>query len=217
MAEGLIRAYDRSRHQRRRLLPKIQSIAVFCGASAGHSAIYRAAAIELGQGLAQAGIRIVYGGGRIGLMGAVADAAMAAGGTVVGVIPEFLKRVEIANMEVADLIVTDSMHSRKQRMFEMSDAFITFAGGLGTLDETFEILTWRQLGLHDKPILICDIAGSAQPLVALIDAAIEQGFAKPDVRELFEVTNGVQATLDHVRRSSAPAGADAADQSASRL
>jgi uncharacterized protein (TIGR00730 family) len=176
-------------------MPKIRSAAVFCGASAGADPLFHAAATALGAGLAAAGIRLVYGGGRVGLMGAVADAALAAGGEVTGVIPEFLTRVEVAHPGADPMIVTDSMHSRKQRMFALSDAFVTLAGGLGTLDETFEILTWRQLGLHDKPILLCDLAGSAGPLLRLIEATIETGFARPEIRALYEVVPDVAGLL----------------------
>jgi uncharacterized protein (TIGR00730 family) len=128
-------------------------------------------------------------------MGAVADAALAAGGDVVGVIPEFLTRLEVAHGGLAELVVTDSMHARKQRMYELSDAFVVLPGGLGTMDEAMEIITWRQLRLHDKPILLCDIAGSAAPLVAAIEAAIARGFALPESRRLFQVAEGVEATL----------------------
>lgn len=193
-------------------MPQITSVAVFCGASPGELEAYAEAAAELGRGLARAGLRLIYGGGRIGLMGAVADAALAGGGQVVGVIPEFLTRWEVAHQGLDQLIVTDSMHSRKQRMFELSDAFVVFAGGLGTMDETFEILTWRQLRLHDKSILICDVAGSARPLVDLIEAIIDSGFARPEARALFEVVEGVPALL--ARLTGLPAGADA---DASRL
>ena len=176
-------------------MPNIRSVAVFCGASAGDLPLFHAAATALGRGLAQAGLRLVYGGGEIGLMGAVADAALDAGGEVVGVIPEFLTRSEVAHQRVREMIVTDSMHTRKARMFELADAFVSFAGGLGTLDETFEILTWRQLGLHDKPILISDVAGCARPLLALIEATIAAGFARADIRGLYEVVDGVPALL----------------------
>ena len=132
-----------------------------------------------GTGWREAGIRLVYGGGRIGLMGVMADAALAAGGTVLGVIPEFLTRREVAHEGITELVVTASMHSRKQRMFEAADAFVSLPGGLGTLDETIEIITWRQLGLHAKPILICDVAGSAAPFLATIEAAIAADFAAP--------------------------------------
>ncbi len=176
-------------------MPQIHSVAVFCGARAGSAPVFRQAAAALGRGLAEAGIRLVFGGGRIGLMGAVADAALASGGAVTGVIPEFLTRAEVAHPGVRDMIVTDSMHSRKQRMFELSDAFVSLPGGLGTLDETVEIITWRQLRLHAKPVLLCDVAGSAGPFLAVIEAAITAGFAEDWARDLFEVRAGVDATL----------------------
>ncbi|MEO9189899.1 MAG: TIGR00730 family Rossman fold protein [Acetobacteraceae bacterium] len=174
----------------------IRSVAVFCGSRLGASPDYRVAAAALGRGLAEARLRLVFGGGRIGLMGALADAALAAGGEVVGVIPEFLARIEVAHAGLTELTLTDSMHARKLRMYELSDAFVVLPGGLGTLDEALEVITWRQLGLHDKPILLCDVAGSAAPLVATIEAAIARGFATPEMRGLFELTDGVAATLD---------------------
>ncbi len=173
----------------------LRSVAVFCGSRMGRSPVYRAAAVALGEGLGRAGITLVYGGGRVGLMGAMADGVLAAGGSVVGVIPEFLEQSEVAHAGVSELIVTDSMHTRKRRMFELSDAFVSFCGGLGTFDETFEILTWRQLRLHDKPILICDVDGSAAPLLGLIEGCIADGFAPPDARDLYEVVTGVPALL----------------------
>jgi len=175
-------------------MPAIHSVAVFCGSASGSNPAFAAAARELGQGLAASGMRLVYGGGRVGLMGAVADAVLQAGGNILGVIPEFLTRREVAHTGVA-LNVTDSMHSRKQLMFAEADAFVSLPGGLGTLDETIEIITWRQLGLHDKPIVLCDIAGSTAPLRAAIDAAIDSGFAAPRARGLFRVVEGVPALL----------------------
>lgn len=171
------------------------TVAVFCGSSFGHDKVFREAAVALGDGLARADIRLVYGGGRIGLMGAVADAALAAGGEVLGVLPDFLRTTEIAHTALTRLEVTDSMHARKRRMFELSDAFVSFPGGVGTLEETIEILTWRQLGLHTKPILICDVADAAAPLLAAIEAAIARGFAKPSLRTCYEVIVGVPALL----------------------
>jgi uncharacterized protein (TIGR00730 family) len=176
-------------------MPEIHAVAVFCGSRTGNDPVYRAAAQALGDGLARAGIRLVYGGGRIGLMGVMADAALAAGGTVTGVIPEFLTQREVAHATITEMIVTDSMHNRKQRMFEAADAFISLPGGLGTLDETIEIITWRQLGLHTKPVLICDVAGSAAPFLAAIEAAIAAGFAGPEARRIYEVLDGVPAVL----------------------
>lgn len=180
-------------------MPQIHSVAVFCGSSSGTNPAFAAGARELGRGLAASRMRLVYGGGRVGLMGAMADAVLQAGGEILGVIPEFLTRLEVAHTGIADLAITDSMHSRKQLMFAEADAFVSLPGGLGTLDETVEIITWRQLGLHDKPILLCDIAGSAAPLLAAIEAAIDLGFAPPRVRGLFEVTDGVVALLQRLR------------------
>lgn len=173
----------------------LRSVAVFCGSRFGAHPGYREAAAALGRGLAEGGMRVVYGGGHVGLMGVVADAALAAGGEVLGVIPEFLQRREVVHAGVADLIVTDSMHSRKRHMFDTADAFVTMPGGLGTFDETIEITTWRQLGLHDKPILICDVLGWAQPYLAALEAAVRDGFAGPETRELYEVVPDVPAVL----------------------
>jgi hypothetical protein len=187
-------------------MPEIHAVAVFCGSRTGNDPAYRAAALALGKGLAEAGIRLVYGGGRIGLMGVMADAALAAGGEVLGVIPEFLTRREVAHQGLTEMVVTDSMHSRKQRMFEAADAFISLPGGLGTLDETIEIITWRQLRLHAKPILICDVAGSAAPFLATIEAAIDADFASPAALDLFEVLDGVPPVLErlsHLHRAPA--------------
>ena len=173
----------------------IRSVAVFCGSREGNDPAFAVAAAELGAGLAHAGIRLVYGGGRIGLMGIVADSVLAAGGEALGVIHEFLTRREVMHRGVRDLVVTDSMHSRKQHMFEAADAFVMLPGGLGTLDEIVEIITWRQLGLHDKPVLLCDVAGSARPILAAFEAAVAMGFARTDAMELFELVPGAAATL----------------------
>jgi uncharacterized protein (TIGR00730 family) len=192
-------------------MSRIRSVVVFCGSRMGNSPVYRAAAETLGTGLGRAGIRLVYGGGRIGLMGAVADAVLAAGGEVVGVIPEFLMRREVAHHAVHDMVVTDSMHTRKQRMFELADAFVMMPGGLGTYDEVVEIVTWRQLGLHDKPVVLCDVAGSAQPLLAAFEGAVAQGFAEASALDLFEVVDGPQALLKRLGALETEAGyADAA-------
>jgi uncharacterized protein (TIGR00730 family) len=172
-----------------------RAIAVFCGSRLGADPAYAAAAETLGRSLAEAGIRLVYGGGRIGLMGRIADACLAAGGVVTGVIPTFLARWEVAHTGAQQMIEVDSMHTRKARMAELADAFVMLPGGLGTLDETIEIVTWRQLRLHDKPIVLCDVAGSAAPLIAAIDAAIRAGFAEPSVRDLYAVADGAEAVL----------------------
>jgi uncharacterized protein (TIGR00730 family) len=177
---------------------------VFCGSRVGINPVYACAGQALGQGLGRAGIRLVYGGAQIGIMGIVADAVLEAGGSVLGVIPKFLTQSEVAHDRVTEMVVADTMHSRKRRLYEESDAFLIMPGGLGTFDEAFEIITWRQLRLHDKPILLCNVAGWADPLVATIDHAIAQGFADPASRKLFEVVADVPAVLERLR--TLPAG-----------
>jgi uncharacterized protein (TIGR00730 family) len=192
-------------------MPMIHSVAVFCGSRHGDSPAFATAARMLGEGLARAGIRLVYGGGRIGLMGEVADAALAAGGRVLGVIPAFLRQREVAHAGLEEMVVTDTMHDRKRRMFEAADAFLTLPGGIGTMHETIEIISWRQLGLHDKPILICDVDGSAGPLHTALEAAIRLGFADPATRHLYEIVPGVAAVLDRLTRL-APRGGGSAER-----
>ena len=182
----------------------IRSLAVFCGSRVGINPAYAQAGRALGHAMGQAGIRLVFGGGRIGIMGVVADAVLEAGGTVLGVIPEFLKEWEVAHAGVTEMVVTDTMHTRKRRLYEESDAFLIMPGGLGTFDEAFEIITWRQLRLHDKPIILCNVAGSIMPLVATIEHAITEGFADPACRRLFEVIEGVPAVME--RLQTLPAG-----------
>ena len=185
----------------------IRSVAVFCGTRPGADPAHLAAARQLGAGLAAAGITLVYGGGGVGLMGAVAEGSIQAGGRVHGVIPEFLTRIERPCPSLAELEVTTSMHTRKTRMFELADAFVTLSGGLGTLDETVEIITWRQLGLHDKPVIVLDIGGWAQPFVALIEALIEQGFVDAGHRRLYAVVPDVPAALTLLRAAPPPEAA----------
>ena len=174
----------------------MRTVAVFCGSRSGISPAFHTAAATLGRGLAEAGIGVVYGGGQVGLMGVLANAVLAAGGRIVGVIPEVLMRQEVVHRGLTGLIVTRDIASRKQRMFDLADAFITLPGGIGTLDETVEMLTWRQLGLHQKPVLICDIQGSAAPLVAAVETAVAQGFAAPSILDYFEVFPAVAPLLD---------------------
>ncbi len=171
------------------------SVTVFCGSSPGADPAYAQAARALGQGLGSYGMKLVFGGGNVGLMGITAGAALAAGGEVTGIIPDFLRRREVEFHGLTELIVTDSMHTRKRRLFALADAFIVLPGGLGTFDETIEILTWKQLGQHDKPIILVDILGWAQPFVAMIEQTIERGFARDSVRDLFELVPDVPAAL----------------------
>ncbi|MFW7268471.1 TIGR00730 family Rossman fold protein [Gluconacetobacter sp. Hr-1-5] len=173
----------------------VAAVAVFCGSRFGARPAFQEAAREMGQRLGEAGMRLVYGGGDVGLMGTVADATLAAGGKVSGVIPTFLEAREVMHQGVTDLTVTDSMHSRKQLMFARADAFVVLPGGLGTFDETMEILTWRQLKLHDKPIFIVNVAGWADPMLGMLRAAVENGFAESAALDLFEVVPDVATTM----------------------
>ena len=163
----------------------LNAIAVFCGSRAGSDAAYAEAARRLGAALAARGIGLVFGGGRIGLMGIVADAVLAGGGRVTGVIPEFLDQLEVSHDGVTELIKVGSMHARKHTMFTRADAFVILPGGLGTLDECMEIITWKQLRQHSKPIVVLDVGGYWQNLLALIDDVIDAGFAHPKARQLF--------------------------------
>lgn len=176
-------------------MKKINAICLYCGSSNFVEDSYKEAAAEAGKLLAAAGIRLIYGGGHVGLMGVAADAALAGGGEVVGIIPEHIQVREVRHSHLTELHVVDSMHTRKNMMFEMADAFIILPGGLGTLDEAFEILTWRQLGLHDKPVIIVNVNGFWDPMLALIDGIIDKGFARPENRGLFVVVNTVREIL----------------------
>lgn len=177
----------------------IRSLAVFCGSRVGGKPEYAEAGRALGQGLANAGIRMVYGGGRIGIMGVVADAVLAGGGRVLGVIPDFLKQWEVEHQGVQEMVITQSMHERKTRLYDESDAFLVMPGGLGTFDEMFEIVTWKQLRLHDKPILLCNVSGWADRMIAMIEYTVEDGFAAPSARHLVEVIGDVPAVLERLK------------------
>jgi uncharacterized protein (TIGR00730 family) len=174
---------------------RFNALCVYCGSSGAVAEIYRAAASELGASLAQAGIELVFGGGKVGLMGLLADAALARGGRVAGIIPVGLRDAELAHHGVSELIVVDTMHARKALMAERADAFAILPGGVGTLDETFETLSWKQLGLHDKPIFLVDVAGYWAPLRALLDRVVEAGFARPATHDLLEVVPTVSALI----------------------
>jgi hypothetical protein len=172
-----------------------RSVCVFCGSSDRAARSHRTAAAKLGRLLAKDDIELVFGGGRVGLMGVIADSTLSAGGRAVGVIPDHLIRDEVGHGRVTELIVTRTMHERKQTMFARSDAFIVLPGGPGTLDETFEILTWRQLRLHDKPVIICDLGGYWQPLTAMIEHMIRRRYLRPDFRSFYRVVDRVEAIL----------------------
>jgi uncharacterized protein (TIGR00730 family) len=177
-------------------MPVLQRVCVFSGSSSGRQEAYVAAARALGELVARRGLGLVYGGASIGLMGAVADAALRAGGEVVGVIPAALEAKEIAHEGLTRLEVVGSMHERKARMSELADAFIALPGGMGTLEELAEMLTWAQLGLHRKPCGLLDVAGYWRPLVAFFDHAVEERFLRPHHRALLLVEKEPRALLD---------------------
>ncbi len=160
----------------------MKSICVYCGSNSGARPVYAERAASLGRLLANEGLAVVYGGGNVGLMGIVADAALDAGGEVIGVIPEQLVGMEVAHRGVTKLEVVADMHTRKARMFDLSDAFVALPGGFGTLDEMFEMLTWRQLGLGDKPCAFLDVDGFWQPLIAMLDRMVDERFLHPAQR-----------------------------------
>ncbi len=186
----------------------IRSVCVFCGSSSGADPAYEAAAQRFGTLLAEAGLTLVYGGGKRGLMGAVADAALAAGGRVVGVIPKLLLDREVGHRGLHDLHIVDDMHQRKKLMADLSDAFVTLPGGAGTLEEIFEVYTWAQLGYHAKPMALLDTAGYFQPLLALLRHAADQGFLQAAYLDLLQVAREPQELLEQLRDESRAPVAD---------
>ncbi len=186
-------------------MTQLRALCVYCGSSNSAVRAHLDLAAELGRLAARRGVEVVFGGGHVGLMGALADGALAAGGRIVGVIPQHLEAREVSHRGVSDLLVVDSMHTRKRRMFELSDAFCVLPGGLGTLDEAFEIITWRQLGLHDKPIVLVNYAGFWDPLLRLFERQVEAGYLWPRHMELLRVVGGVQEVFEAVLAEPAPA------------
>ena len=174
------------------------SICVYCGSRPGHRAEYIAAAEAFGAAIARAGYRLVYGAGDVGIMGAVARAVQDAGGATFGVIPEHLVRAEVGKTDLTTYIVTETMHERKKVMFMNSDAVVLFPGGAGSLDELFEVLTWRQLGLHEKPILLVDIAGYWQPLLEILEHVVREGFADASLLGFVDSVPDVEAAMDYL-------------------
>ncbi len=162
----------------------MNSIVVFCGSSEGHNSVYKETAAQLGTMLANRSIKVVYGGARVGIMGAVAEAALQNGGEVIGVIPYFLRTKEVAHEGVTELIQTNNMHERKLKMHELSDGIITLPGGWGTMEEVFEMLTWAQLGLHTKPVGLLNTNGYYNALIALCDHMVSEGFLPASIRKM---------------------------------
>lgn len=180
------------------------TLCVYCGSRTGEGDDHENLAQEMGDIMAKNDIGLVFGGGGIGLMGVIARKIMASGGRVIGVIPEHLDRVEIGFRGGTELHVVKSMHERKKLMFDLSDAMVVLPGGLGTLDELFEIITWSQLNLHEKPIIIVNYRGYWDPLVYLIDHVIEQGFAGPECRDLFTVVENADDVIPAFRAHKPP-------------
>ena len=178
----------------------MKKIAVFCGSSAGNDFTYRDQAYQLGKTLAEKEIELIYGGGSIGLMGAVANGALEHKGKVTGVIPGFLNEKEIAHDKLDSLIEVDSMHERKKKMHELSEGVIALPGGYGTLEEFFEMLTWGQLGLHKKPVALLNINGFYDPLRKLTDNMVEEGFLKQAYLDLMIINNDIERLIEQMHQ-----------------
>lgn len=182
----------------------MKRITVFCASSFGTEKIYEEQAIALGKTLAEQNIELVYGGANVGLMGAVADGALNAGGKVIGVLPNFLRSKEIAHLGLTELILVESMHERKTKMNDLCDGVIALPGGFGTLEELFEMLTWAQLGLHKKPIAILNVNGFYDSLIALLQTMTEKGLLKEVNREMLLVSDNIDDLLDKMKNYVAP-------------
>ena len=177
----------------------MKAICIFCGSSTGLRPTYQEAAAELGALLAQSRIQLVYGGGNIGLMGTVADSCMAAGGEVVGVIPKALVDKEHGHSGITRLEVVSDMHERKARMAVLADGFLALPGGIGTLEELFEVMTWSQLGIHGKPIALVNVDGFFDPLLAMLDHTLAEGFLRLQHRRLLIAAEEPRAALEQMR------------------
>ncbi|MCX5493796.1 TIGR00730 family Rossman fold protein [Kaistia dalseonensis] len=194
----------------------LSSICVYCGSSAGGDPIYAAEAERLGRSMGAAGIGLVYGGGSIGLMGIMARSVMAAGGHVTGIIPQFLKEREVMLDTAHELVVTGDMHERKRAMFERSDAFVALPGGIGTLEELVEMMTWAQLGQHKKPVLLANINGFWDPLVSLLRHMADEGFIRNGFEVSYLVADRVEDIVPKLRAAtSAPPAKHKATEPAS--
>jgi uncharacterized protein (TIGR00730 family) len=182
----------------------VKRVCVFCGSSPGARPGYRAAAQALGAAIAKRGLGLVYGGAHVGLMGVVADAALAEGGEVIGVLPRALETKELAHRNLSALYVVESMHERKALMAVLSDAFVALPGGIGTFEETFEAWTWTQLGLHEKPCALLDVEGYYAPLQLFLDRAVEERFVRPEHRAMLLVEDDPEQLLDALSSWRAP-------------
>jgi len=185
-------------------VPQLRSLCVYCGSKLGNDPEYAAAAVDLGRQMAEGGVRLVYGGGSVGLMGVLADSVLANGGEVLGVIPKGLFTTEIGHQGLTELVEVGSMHERKARMALESDAFLALPGGLGTLEELAEIATWAQLGIHAKPVGILDVKGYWASLLSFLDGAVEAGFVKPEHRKILVHIGDVGEVLSTLDSQVAP-------------
>lgn len=177
----------------------MRRVCVYCGSSAGFDPVYKSAAVELGALLAAEGISLVYGGGNIGLMGALADAALAGGGEVIGIIPHHLIAMEVGHRQLTSLIAVDSMHARKHQMADLSDAFVALPGGIGTAEELLEVFTWLQLGIHAKPIGLLNVNGYFDHLLQFLLHMEQSGFLKREHREMLILDRNPVSLLDQLR------------------
>jgi uncharacterized protein (TIGR00730 family) len=177
----------------------MRRVCVYCGSSTGFDTLYKAAAVELGALLAAEGIGLVYGGGSVGLMGALADAVLAKGGEVIGIIPHHLIAMEVGHRRLTSLIAVDSMHARKHQMADLSDAFIALPGGIGTAEELLEVFTWLQLGIHAKPVAILNINGYFDHLLQFLEHMEQSGFLKREHREMLIIEQDAARLLDQLR------------------
>ncbi len=182
----------------------MQSVCVFCGSKAGRHVQYRQAAAALGRLLVERNTQVVYGGGQVGLMGVLADSVLETGGEIIGVIPTGLATKELLHPGATVMHVVDSMHDRKAKMAELADSFIALPGGFGTFEELFEVITWAQLGLHRKVIGVLNVSAYFDPLVALVENAVEHGFIEPELRKLFVVESSPSALLDAMAQHRLP-------------
>ena len=179
-------------------------VCVFCGSNTGNDPAFRDAAIDLGRTLAERDIELVYGGGKIGLMGIVADAALAAGGRVIGVIPDKLQALEVGHDGLSELFVVESMHARKAMMAQLSDAFIAMPGGWGTFEEVFEVTTWTQLNYHKKPVCLFNVSGYYDQLIAFVRHAVESGFIREIHQDLMAAASTPDEVLERLSRAEIP-------------
>lgn len=182
----------------------MKSITVFCGSSFGSDEMYKEQATLLGQTLAKQNIQLIYGGANVGLMGAVANGALNAGGKAIGVLPHFLQSKEIAHQQLTELILVETMHERKTKMNELCDGVIVLPGGYGTLEEFFEMITWAQLGLHKKPIAVLNIDGFYDDLIQLVQTMVDKGFLKQINRDMLIVNDNIEELLEMMKNYEAP-------------